>query len=42
MFKVEITLSEDEVNQELEDFEKGEEFVFPHTRDALLDFLRKK
>lgn len=42
MSKVETPLSEDEVNQALEEFEKEEEFLFPPAGDTLLEFLTKK
>lgn len=35
-------MSKDEGNQALEEFEKEEEFVFPHAEDTLLEFLTKK
>jgi len=41
MSKVETTLSEDEVNQTLEEFEKEEESMFPPAGETLIEFLTK-
>jgi len=40
--KVSTPLSEEEINQALEEFEKEEESVFPLTGESLVDFLSKK
>ena len=40
--KVNTPLSEKEINQALEEFEKEEEPVFPQASESLVDFLSKK